>query len=500
MGKKALIFLPLLVLTIGGSITYRELRVSDTEPARMASEYVVELHEDGFHPEKITIQKGAVVTFITTRNKDFWPASNLHPTHIIYREFDPKKAIAPDNSWNFTFNKTGEWRYHDHTAPYFTGTIIVEEHDHDKTHVHHLDTAENIDCSKLDALNDYEKEKCWDKVLGEALREKGVEGSLEAFRQLYTTQPNFAQSGCHWYAHRIGEEAYGYYRGGEDLDLPQEVSYCGYGFVHGFLEHGFREERNPTEAKRLCNYLDTQLSDILPRIRLNCFHAIGHGFIDDPPNPRIWGNSQAIIGPALKICESVSDVPIEVKECFDGAYNTLVIFMQTNQYGLSFDKKDPLGFCHNEPDRYQLSCYYEFAQVLDSAGDRDLATIAKFVEGIPEDTLAGMIINTAAAGVVQGDITNDDFTNYILECRKTGERLRLQCIRGVVGGLLAHGEPGKEYIKALKLCDAGLLLEDEHKACFHNTLNGIKTIYPREKVEQICKTIDEKYQSYCTYQ
>lgn len=82
--------------------------------------------DNGFAPQRITIKARSSLTFINKSESDFWPASNIHPTHEIYPGFDAAKPIAPASSWSFRFDKVGEWRYHDHLAPQFSGVIIVE--------------------------------------------------------------------------------------------------------------------------------------------------------------------------------------------------------------------------------------------------------------------------------------------------------------------------------------------------------------------------------------
>ena len=71
--------------------------------------YAIELGEDGFSPAEISIQKGDTVVFFTTQKKPFWPASNLHPSHTLYPEFDAREPIDPSQSWSFTFERPGEW-------------------------------------------------------------------------------------------------------------------------------------------------------------------------------------------------------------------------------------------------------------------------------------------------------------------------------------------------------------------------------------------------------
>jgi plastocyanin len=94
---------------------------------REAKEVSVTLTDEGFKPSQIRIRTGTSVTFSTTRDSQFWPASNVHPSHDIYPAFDPGRPLSPDESWSFTFNDTGSWGFHDHVRSYFTGSIYVEE-------------------------------------------------------------------------------------------------------------------------------------------------------------------------------------------------------------------------------------------------------------------------------------------------------------------------------------------------------------------------------------
>ena len=87
---------------------------------------VIQMNETEFSPAKITIKKGKAVKFINEGKESHWPASNIHPTHAIYPEFDPKRGIAPGDSWSFIFDRVGSWRMHDHLFPRITGVIIVE--------------------------------------------------------------------------------------------------------------------------------------------------------------------------------------------------------------------------------------------------------------------------------------------------------------------------------------------------------------------------------------
>ena len=84
------------------------------------------LGEERYEPREIRIKKGTTVTFSTTNNHKHWPASNIHPTHSIYSEFDPKRPLEADETWSFTFDQVGRWGLHDHLRPFYTGVIYVE--------------------------------------------------------------------------------------------------------------------------------------------------------------------------------------------------------------------------------------------------------------------------------------------------------------------------------------------------------------------------------------
>lgn len=85
----------------------------------------VMMKENSFDPETLTIKKGSAVIFKNEDKVARWPASNLHPTHGIYPEFDPQRPTETGQSWSFTFNKTGSWKYHDHLIPSIRGTVVV---------------------------------------------------------------------------------------------------------------------------------------------------------------------------------------------------------------------------------------------------------------------------------------------------------------------------------------------------------------------------------------
>lgn len=82
----------------------------------------------GFSPKTVTIKKGDTVVFENKTGKNASVASDEHPTHLLYPEFDQYKTDQRGkDEFRFTFTKTGTWGYHDHLNASQGGTVIVTE-------------------------------------------------------------------------------------------------------------------------------------------------------------------------------------------------------------------------------------------------------------------------------------------------------------------------------------------------------------------------------------
>lgn len=87
----------------------------------------VSMTENGFEPASISVGKGQAVCWTNKHEGEArWPASDNHPTHELYPEFDPHTPVRDGTHWCFTFLKPGTWKYHDHLFPDFLGTVVVQ--------------------------------------------------------------------------------------------------------------------------------------------------------------------------------------------------------------------------------------------------------------------------------------------------------------------------------------------------------------------------------------
>jgi plastocyanin len=86
----------------------------------------VEYTDAGFAPATVTINKGDTVKFVNNSSGKMWVASAPHPTHTDYPEFDEDVAVSNGESYSFTFDKVGSWKYHNHVNSSKFGTVVVQ--------------------------------------------------------------------------------------------------------------------------------------------------------------------------------------------------------------------------------------------------------------------------------------------------------------------------------------------------------------------------------------
>ncbi|MEX0672887.1 MAG: hypothetical protein WD175_02390 [Candidatus Paceibacterota bacterium] len=90
-----------------------------------------------FQPASVVIEVGETVRFMNESDADMWVASAQHPTHERYsgtnlQEHCPNESgdafdqCESGDEYTFTFEKAGEWNYHNHANASHFGTVIVE--------------------------------------------------------------------------------------------------------------------------------------------------------------------------------------------------------------------------------------------------------------------------------------------------------------------------------------------------------------------------------------
>ena len=87
---------------------------------------IIRYTDAGYAPRTVTIKAGTKVTFLNESSMPMWPASAMHPTHLLLPELDAKAGVQAAGSYSFVFERAGGWKFHDHLKPMHTGEIVVE--------------------------------------------------------------------------------------------------------------------------------------------------------------------------------------------------------------------------------------------------------------------------------------------------------------------------------------------------------------------------------------
>lgn len=436
----------------------------------------------GFEPETVTIQQGQTVKFVNESETDFWPASNLHPSHEIYSEFDPLQAVPAGSTWQFQFERAGRWEFHDHLQPQFTGMISV--------------IGPNQTQLDLCQGNVQQKISCWEDVIIKTLEEDGVDAAFSVVDHLYANQEEFGE-GCHQVAHIIGEAAFDLYASDEDFEVSEKSTYCGFGFYHGLMEQLLRETGDLKLAGEFCHYIDDKLRRYTGDAGLQCFHGIGHGTVDSHDG-RYFGDAEGMVKPALKLCEDVSQTDQELYRCVSGVYNGIANFyFDTEEYGLIINRDDPFELCHVQPAEYREACYGNLNVTLMWIVENDMSRALEYVQAIPypEERERAFWYATVASMI---PITNQD--SYTVEaafCNQVALEYQQACVTGTAGGLVEHGQPGQEHQNAIQFCQDSGLQPGLRDACWQYLTNYFSGWFGPERLEVICQGLTGEAQTYC---
>lgn len=100
---------------------------TNTSQSPQPTTMTVVLSASAMTPASPTITNGTTIIFQNNDSRTHQIASDPHPAHTDLAGFD--LVIPAGSSKTFTFNKPGNWGYHDHlnpTAAAFQGTITVQ--------------------------------------------------------------------------------------------------------------------------------------------------------------------------------------------------------------------------------------------------------------------------------------------------------------------------------------------------------------------------------------
>ena len=364
-------------------------------------------------------------------------------------------------------------------------------------------TAQDCDLVHSD---DDSKIECWMDVIRGELQNNGLAPAMKTFRQIYDAYPFFANSGCHRHAHRVGDMVYyEHYLAFNDLtkiDFPPETTSCGYGFYHGFLEHLVQDNANPKFIDTTCTYLHQRLGSTMGDIRATCYHGSGHGIAlakaGDIPNAE-WGKATVFIDKPLDICEALSKATsYETDECRQGVFNVLVDWMETKEYGFSYDDKHPFAICNTQPERRKFACYYEMSMKLDRVADYDPRNLAKVLKTVSIARFRDTGFRVGIAGMVQHVVGVNGQDDIFAQCSELNDAYVGMCAQSIVSGLFEHGRPRAEYEAAHAFCSSKPVIDrGVEKLCWEEFSARLHRFYQNDEGRKLCNMVPEAYRTQC---
>ncbi|PIR83790.1 hypothetical protein COU18_02280 [Candidatus Kaiserbacteria bacterium CG10_big_fil_rev_8_21_14_0_10_51_14] len=349
--------------------------------------------------------------------------------------------------------------------------------------------------------------ECVFEMIEEYVRRGDMDGAMHVFSRAYERLYFFASTGCHRYAHRVGDVAYYEHylatRDLETMEFPQETTACGYGFFHGFLEHLVQDRPSPPFVTEVCEHLHERLGDTMGDVRLICYHGSGHGFTlaqAEEISLQEWGVMRRFVDTPVLQCESLDQATeSEVEECKQGVFNVIVDWMEQKQYGFAYNTERPFEPCDELPAGYIHACYYEMAQKLDSVSGRDPVLLAQIARMARTEELARVAFGVGIAGVIQQTIANDQGYEKTLDgCVELDDTFLPMCIESVAHGLFEHGSPQREYEKALEFCAETRV--DEHgveETCYRAVATRLPRFYDEATISAICREFPRDFQASC---
>lgn len=324
---------------------------------------------------------------------------------------------------------------------------------------------------------------CYKNLIMDTFNNEGLDKALAMVQTIYQGDPSFSST-CHDIGHLLGIESYKLFRDGTDFKITPDAAFCSYGFYHGFME-GLASEGDVKKARDFCEYVDAQISKETPDASLQCFHGIGHGWVNIHGERNLYGDDLGIVKRGLNLCEKVSDNDSELSRCATGVFNGVANFYVSGEYELKVKQNDPMWICKKIDAKFADPCYISMNTVLYTVSGQDLKVAAGYIATIKDDKIAEHAMINLSLPFSLSELNKPDHTEAINICRSLEGRLVIPCFQGFAFAFLEHGEPGREYERAINFCHGGLN-SDEEEGCLSYVYIYLPQWYSVDKAYGIC--------------
>ena len=504
-----------VILFMLGAISAEAHDIGDTQEKEISQRHgnpiVIEITEDGFIPNEVSITQGETVIWRNIGRRSHWPASNFHPTHTLYPEkseddclgssFDACGALQLGESWTFIFSEVGSWRYHDHLFPSLGGIIHVRnnegEHSEKKYSIALVGLSifgqHNFFGQFFDFFADFiaQFKKLLDFVEGidvsdpEAFLISTPEQQEETIMRLSNSSPGRAWEylkktavrndgvvlNVHGLAHTIGNALYRK-KGFEGMQICDPA--FSFGCYHGVTEEFLQEKgvkKVPSAAKK-CKEVFPARNQFMQYS--SCVHGIGHGLLT---------LREFDLKKALQDCDMLEEG--DRSYCYDG------VFME---HSFSASKKDlvntgPWSLCKNLDEKYHINCARYQPSIFSTVFAMSFTEIANTCIEAPTGTLREHCI--IAVGFSVAHKTRGDADIILEMCKAIKDNVyKNQCIIAAAEELIFQGYQGWKE-NAFTLCF--VLSGEWQEQCRKRTQNIVELYFSGREVKVPANVFSSKH-------
>ena len=530
------------------------IRIPTPALAHTGTTHIIEISEDGFSPNFLEILAGDSIEFVSVGELDHWPASNVHPTHELYADFDARRPVLPGSSWSFVFFRAGLWGFHDHLNPHNMGQVVVRSDTHQglgvqsggSNEVSGTGLVRVYNAARIFLMRIFDAAKMFveeafqrsvasvDTISTSApLKELSTEfrpppdvdlqtvyrqvetvcapGDFDCFegyfrQHVITNGPNVAvelvnllrEDGTvssivdeHQLAHKIGQQTAESYGVNEQAFLLCPMESLNGGCQHGFFEFVLGRTESTSEAADLiCQALQDGYTT---KFQFYCYHGVGHG---------VMMAAAYDLTRALDSCDTFNTFMAQ-DGCWQGVFMENVAgWMQGIAREGIFLEADPLAPCNGLAEKYQHECYINHSGYLMAHFDDnvELATHA-CLEASDDDvssclqSIGLMVTNPVWQANFIEDLESISFEDASWEiCLMFPAGHLDQCVIGAIDNI--HNFDDQDVTRAETFCKT---VDEEYRMlCYERMgVNILNLSLDLDGARELCTQLSDEYISTC---
>mgnify|MGYP001567020098 FL=1 len=377
-------------------------------------------------------------------------------------------------------------------AIFCVGVLLTTVHINQRRGITNKSTKQNI-CITTEQNIDV---ACFNRELDSIIATQGADKAMELLADATRSDNQFASS-CHAFAHRIGQETYRVFAQGKDIAISPKITYCTYGFYHGFMEAAAQLNGDYKKIAEFCGVIDRKLQAVGLDSSAECFHGIGHGAVEEHDVNKKT-DARLLTYEALELCGKATQVLDQKINCASGVFNGIANAYTGGQYGFFINQKNPAEICKDQPQYIKNTCYAFMARVYLAYAKQDFIEAIAHAQKTAEQEFMDSIVSNAAVLYAGRYITEENFEPIVSSCRSLNPAWRNDCIKGAVIGLVQASPPEQEFQNGVRLCRLPSLSQEERELCVRELFTELKKTYPGEQLRALCEAGDSREQPVCS--